>query len=114
MLTCRSHGTFVGDMRDDYTPTNPEPIEALSAQFDALRKDPTQEDLYVELRDQLRAKGLTQRVAEAAEIRAPADTVPERAAQTWADAGEARLLLGQAEPGERALRKSLALDSTND
>src|SRR5262245_51284961 len=101
-------------MQDEYTPTNPEPIEAVGAQLESLRKDPSQRDLYVELRETLKKRGLTQRLAEAAEIRAPHEPEPQQAADVWTEAGECRLLLGQAELGERALRQAIALSPAHE
>ncbi|HUH06056.1 MAG TPA: tetratricopeptide repeat protein, partial [Kofleriaceae bacterium] len=101
-------------MRDDITPTNPEPIEVLSAQLEAFKKDPSDADLYFELRVALRKSGQAQPLAEIGELHAPHQPDRRRAADIWSEAGEARLLLGHDAEGERDLRHALEIDPANE
>lgn len=101
-------------MRDDFTPTNPQPIDVLNAQLEAFRKDPTDGDLYAELRTELRKAGQPEPLAELCELRAPHEPEAHKAAAMWAEAGEARLLMGHDELGERDLREALRLDPASD
>ncbi len=101
-------------MRDDITPTNPEPIEVLAAQIEAFRKDPSDADLYFELRTALRKSGQAQPLAELGELHAPHQKDRRRAADIWSEAGEARLLLGHDPEGEADLRRALDLDPANE
>lgn len=101
-------------MTDDVTPTNPQPIDVLQAQLDAFRKDPTDADLYVELRAALRKSGHPDLLAEICELRAPHERDPRKAAAMWSEAGEARLLIGDEHRGDRDLRQALAIDPADE
>ncbi len=101
-------------IRDDVTPTNPEPIEVLAAQLEALRKHPEDADLYFELRVALRKSGQAEPIADIGELHAPFENDRLKAADIWSEAGEARLLLGHDEQGERDLRSALGLDPANE
>jgi tetratricopeptide (TPR) repeat protein len=101
-------------MRDDVTPTDPQPIDVLHAQLEALRKDPSDGELYYELRTDLRDSGQAEKLAEVSELRAPHEADPHKAATIWSEAGEARLVLGHDEQGEHDLRAALALDPANE
>jgi len=101
-------------MRDDATPTHPQPIDVLAAQIESFRKHPDDEDLYAELHEALRDKGQPDAVAEVAELRAPHERDPLKAAAIWSEAGEARLLVGDDRRGERDLREAIALDPGNE
>lgn len=100
-------------MRDD-TPTNPQPIEVLAAQLEAFRKDPSEADLYYELRTELRKSGAAEELAEIGELRAPHERDRLRAADILSEAGEARYLLGNDAQGEKNMRQALSLDPANE
>ncbi len=99
--------------RDD-TPTHPAPVDVLTAQIDAFRKDPGDGDAFAELRAALRKGGSGELLAEICEARAPREADPAKAADAWSEAGEARLVLGQRDLAERALRAALALEPADE
>ncbi len=99
---------------DDHTPTNPQSIDVLAAQIDGLRRDPGDRELFEELYTALREAGNPAPLAEVCELHAPTEKDVHRAAQYWADAGEARYHLTDPERGEHDLRQAIALDPANE
>ena len=94
--------------RQDDTPTRPTPIAA--ADLDGFRKDPRDGARFAALRQTLRTGGQGELLAEVCELRAPFEATPAKAADLWAEAGEARAVLGHATLAERDLRAACALD----
>ncbi len=98
--------------RHDDTPTRPTPIAA--ADLDGFRKDPRDGVRFAALRTALRSGGQGELLAEVCELRAPFESAPAKAADLWAEAGEARAVLGHAAAAERDLRAACALDPAHE
>ncbi|MEZ4403769.1 MAG: tetratricopeptide repeat protein [Kofleriaceae bacterium] len=98
--------------RQDDTPTRPTPIAV--AELDGFRNDPRDVGRFTALRQALRSSGQGELLAEVCELRAPFEPTPSKAADLWAEAGEARAILGQAAVAERDLRAACALDAAHE
>ena len=98
--------------RQDETPTRPTPFAV--ADVDAFRKDPRDGARFAALRQSLRDGGQGAVLAEICELRAPFEANPVKAAEIWAEAGEARAVLNQAALAERDLRAACALDAASE
>ena len=98
--------------RQDDTPTRPTPFAV--ADVDAFRKDPRDGARFATLRQMLRDGGQGAALAEVCELRAPFEPNPSKAAEIWAEAGEARAVLNQVALAERDLRAACALDPASD
>lgn len=98
--------------RQDDTPTRPTPIAA--ADLDGFRKDPRDGNRFATVRQALRAGGQGELLAEVCELRAPFEPNPGKAADLWAEAGEARAVLGHVAAAERDLRAACALDAAHE
>ncbi len=98
--------------RQDDTPTRPTPFAV--ADVDAFRKDPRDGARFAALRQSLRDGGQGAVLAEVCELRAPFEANPVKAAEIWAEAGEARAVLNQAALAERDLRAACALDAASE
>lgn len=98
--------------RQDETPTRPTPFAV--ADVDAFRKDPRDGARFAALRQSLRDGGQGAVLAELCELRAPFEANPVKAAEIWAEAGEARAVLNQAALAERDLRAACALDAASE
>ena len=98
--------------RHDDTPTRPTPFAV--ADVDAFRKDPRDERRFETLRRSLRDGGQGEALAEVCELRAPFEPNPTKAAEIWAEAGEARAVHGQVALAERDLRAAVALEPASD
>lgn len=98
--------------RQDDTPTRPTPFAV--ADVEAFRSDPRDGARFAALRQSLRDGGQGAALAEICELRAPFEANPIKAAEIWAEAGEARAVLNQVTLAERDLRAACALDPAND
>lgn len=98
--------------RQDDTPTRPTPFAV--ADVDAFRKDPRDGARFAALRQSLRDGGQGEALAEICELRAPFEANPAKAAEIWAEAGEARAVLNQVALAERDLRAACALDAASE
>ncbi len=101
-------------MSDDYTPTTRQPLAAAGAKLEAFRAEPESAELYDELRDLLRQTNEMAQLAEIAELHATHIDDPARSAALYAEAGAARLRMGESEPGEADLREALTRDPLNE
>jgi tetratricopeptide (TPR) repeat protein len=101
-------------MSDDYTPTTRQPLAAAGAKLDAFRADPESSELYDELRDLLRQTNEMAQLAEIAELHATHVDDSMRSAALYAEAGAARLRMGESEAGEADLREALTHDPLNE
>ncbi|HTE55100.1 MAG TPA: hypothetical protein VK698_29815 [Kofleriaceae bacterium] len=101
-------------MSDDITPTTRQPLDPGGDKIEDFRREPESVELYGELRELLRRSDQTDELAEIAELHAPHIDDPQRSAEVYAEAGAARLRLGQSEPGESLLREALARDPLNE
>ena len=98
--------------RQDDTPTRPTPFAV--ADVDAFRNDPRDGARFAALRQSLRDGGQGAALAEICELRAPFEANPAKAAEIWAEAGEARAVLNQVALAERDLRAACALDPASE
>ena len=98
--------------RQDDTPTRPTPFAV--ADVDAFRSDPRDGARFAVLRQSLRDAGQGPALAEICELRAPFEANPTKAAEIWAEAGEARAVLNQVALAERDLRAACALDPASE
>ncbi len=98
--------------RQDETPTRPTPFAV--ADVEAFRSDPRDGARFAALRQSLRDGGQGAALADICELRAPFEANPAKAAEIWAEAGEARAVLNQLALAERDLRAACALDAANE
>ncbi len=87
-------------------------LDLFAAQLEAFRKAPDAA-AFVDLRDQLRAAGAGNELAELCARWAPLEPDASKAAEAWSESGEAMLLQGVADEGLRRLRKAIDLDPIN-
>jgi tetratricopeptide (TPR) repeat protein len=86
------------------------PIDQLAARVEEFRLEPADRDLYVELRDGLRATGRGDLLAEICALHARVAPSPAEAVDAWSEAGEANLVIGRQDAGRAALDRALAID----
>jgi tetratricopeptide (TPR) repeat protein len=98
--------------RQDETPTRPTPFAV--ADVDAFRNDPRDGARFAALRQSLRDGGQGAALADVCELRGPFEANPAKAAEIWAEAGEARAVLNQVALAERDLRAACALDAASE
>jgi tetratricopeptide (TPR) repeat protein len=97
-------------MQDDGTPTQPQVTDAVTAQVQAFRQEPTDGDLYAEVREALRNAKQAQLFAEIAELRAQHVAEARSAAKILTEAAEARLAGKDEDTALRDLRRAVELD----
>ena len=94
--------------------TNPSlSIDPLEQRVVVFRQQPDPKR-FSELRQELRAAGRGELLAELCATWAQHERDPVRAADAWSEAGESMLVLGEVETAVEYLRTALDLDPTND
>jgi tetratricopeptide (TPR) repeat protein len=88
-------------------------IDPLEARVVVFRQQPDARG-FAELRQELRDAGRGELLADVCATWAPHERDPIRAADAWSEAGEAMVVLGEAETAIEYLRQAIDLDPTND
>jgi tetratricopeptide (TPR) repeat protein len=88
-------------------------IDPLEARVVMFRQQPEARG-FAELRQELRDAGRGELLADVCATWAPHERDPLRAADAWSEAGEAMVVLGEAETAIEYLRTALELDPTNE
>lgn len=88
-------------------------IDPLEARVVVFRQHPDARG-FAELRQELRDAGRGELLADVCATWAPHERDPVRAADAWSEAGEAMVVLGEAETAIEYLRMAIDLDPTND
>jgi tetratricopeptide (TPR) repeat protein len=88
-------------------------IDPLEARVVVFRQQPDARG-FAELRQELRDAGRGELLADVCATWAPHERDPIRAADAWSEAGEAMVVLGEAETAVEYLRQAIDLDPTND
>ncbi|MCG8419243.1 MAG: hypothetical protein MJE77_15015 [Proteobacteria bacterium] len=97
-------------MRDNTTVDHSADAEPLRSRLETFREDPSNGELYDQLRGQLRERALYETLAELGELRAAHELDSKRRAAIWSEVGDARLRVEQRARAESALHKALELD----
>jgi tetratricopeptide (TPR) repeat protein len=96
------------------TQTETAPPDALVARIEELKRDPSDRELFVQVRDELRREGRGDLLAEILELRARHPNTPQvEVVEAWSEVGEVRLAMNQPDGGRSALDRALALDPTS-
>ena len=90
-----------------------ETIDPLEARVVVFRQQPDARG-FAELRQELRDAGRGELLADVCATWAPHERDPIRAADAWSEAGEAMVVLGEAETAVEYLQQAIDLDPTND
>ncbi len=101
-------------MRDEPTLTEIEPIDAIAAQLQSFRDDPSELDLFRELKRALRKASRTADLAEVFELRAAVETNPQEASRQWLDAANLRLAIGEETVAIENFRKVLSAEPSHE
>lgn len=101
-------------MRDEVTPTEQEPIDAISVQLNSFRDNPTEVDLFRELKRTLKKNRREAELAEIYEIRAPFEADGVHCARHWFDAARLREKLGDGTRAASNYRKALEADPAHE
>jgi tetratricopeptide (TPR) repeat protein len=88
-------------------------IDPLDARVVVFRQQPDARG-FAELRQELREAGRGELLADVCATWAPHERDPIRAADAWSEAGEAMVVLGEAETAIEYLQLAIDLDPTND
>jgi tetratricopeptide (TPR) repeat protein len=88
-------------------------VDPLEARVVVFRQHPDARG-FAELRQELRDAGRGELLADVCATWAPHERDPIRAADAWSEAGEAMVVLGEAETAIEYLRQAIDLDPTND
>ncbi|HEX8112906.1 MAG TPA: hypothetical protein VF516_34480, partial [Kofleriaceae bacterium] len=98
-------------MADDTLQT--QTVDPLEARVVVFRQQPDARG-FAELRQELRDAGRGELLADVCATWAPHERDPIRAADAWSEAGEAMVVLGEAETAVEYLQQAIDLDPTND
>jgi tetratricopeptide (TPR) repeat protein len=98
----------------DDTLSDRAPIDQLAARVEDFRRTPDDRDAFLELREDLRAKGFGETLAEVCALYARAATDPAEVVEAWSEAGEVNLVIGRPDAGRAALDRALAIDPANE
>ncbi len=101
-------------MHDDTTPTELNPAETISSQLESFRQDPSEQDLFRELKRALKKESRNAELAELLELRAGVEKSKKEALRLWLDAANIRLTLGDEELALSDLRGALKVDPSHD
>ncbi|MEM9490015.1 MAG: hypothetical protein AAGC55_12785, partial [Myxococcota bacterium] len=101
-------------MNDDTTAITPAAPVPLSARLDAFRADPSDDDLYRALRDELREQRRPDVMAELGELRAPHEAETERRLEIWHEVAALWTDMGEPNRVEHALNQVLELDPADE
>tara|TARA_R110002073_G_scaffold225022_9_gene385475 strand:- start:5956 stop:14361 length:8406 start_codon:yes stop_codon:yes gene_type:complete len=101
-------------MRDEPTLTEIEPIDAIAAQLQSFRDDPTEQDLFRELKRALRSASRTDDLAELFELRAAVEPNQQEAARQWFDAANLRLANSEEASAIADFRNVLSIDPAHE
>jgi tetratricopeptide (TPR) repeat protein len=88
-------------------------VDPLEARVVVFRQQPDARG-FAELRQELRDAGRGELLADVCATWAPHERDPIRAADAWSEAGEAMVVLGEAETAIEYLQMAIDLDPTND
>ena len=101
-------------MRDEPTPTEQEPIDAIAAQLESFRKDPSELDLFRELRRTLKAAKRHSDLAELFELRAGVEAGDRESSRLWLDAAGLRVQSGDIDRALNDYREVLERSPAHD
>lgn len=101
-------------MRDEPTLTEIEPIDAIAAQLQSFRDDPSEQDLFRELKRALRKASRTADLAEVFELRAAVEPNQQEALRQWFDAANLRLAIGEESVAIANFRHVLRIDPAHE